>query len=347
MIKKMSPGQKIILFSCIILFIFFAAISTFALKKSYDYSRKQAYDAALFTTKYNSTIFENYFDKIKTIGESLANQCETLVENNNPSRELVISTLENTLSTYDDYIFGVTVAYEPNKFDNNDSNSSNFKGSGPNGEFVPYVTKVKNNDFWVESAFSPNASDAQGKWYLETKKTKKVYLTEPTVYTVNNKSVAMVSVTFPIIRDNEFVGVVSIDASLDYLQSKISQDKPLGGFSEVISSGGLYIASGQNSDKILKPVDSYDNFDVLFDKVSKNENFSDIYIDEKTSEKHLAVANPVHLDESEQVWAYVSIIPFSNIFKDFNVYFKTILYACLLILAFIVYINYWIISRDL
>lgn len=347
MIKKMSPGQKIILFSCIILFLFFAAISTFALKKSYNYSQKQAYDVALFTTKYNSNTFENYFDKIKTIGESLANQCETLVKNNNPSRELVISTLKNTLATYDEYIFGVTVAYEPNMFDNNDSNNINSYGSGLNGEFVPYVTKVKDNDFWVESAFAPNTSDIQEKWYLETKKTKQVYLTEPTVYTVNNKSVAMVSVAVPILRDNEFVGVVSIDASLDYLQNKVSQDKPLGGFTEVISSGGLYIASGQNSNKVLKPVDSYDSFNTLFDKISNNDNFCDVYVDEKTNEKHLVVANPVRVDESEQTWTYVSIIPFSNIFKDFDIYFKVILYACLLILVFIIYINYWIISRDL
>lgn len=344
MLNKMSLGQKIILSSCIFLFLCFAGINSVTLKKMHAYSKEQGNSAAVFTSKYNSKVFENYFDKIKTIGESIASQCETLIENENPSRELVISTLKNTLATYDDYIFGATVAYEPNKFDNNDSNSIGLEGSGASGEFSPYVTRGENEMYWVQSAFSDDDTPTQNKWYKETKENKKVYLTEPTVYKVKDKSIAMVSVAIPIIRDNEFVGVVSIDASLDYLQSQISDDKPFGGFSEVVSSGGLYIASGNDSDKILKPISSY-NIDPLL--YQGDGDISNVYIDPESKEKYLMVSSPITLDDCDQVWRYISVIPFSNIFNNFNVYFKVIFFVGLFILSFVIYINYWIISRDL
>lgn len=346
MLNKMSLGQKIILSSCIFLFLCFAGINAVTLKKMHAYSKEQGNSAAVFTSKYNGKVFENYFDKIKTIGESIANQCETLVENNNPSRDLVLATLKNTLSTYDDYIFGATVAYEPNKFDNNDSNSIGLDGSSTKGEFTPYVTRGEENLYWIQSAFSSDDTSKQNKWYEETKKTKKVYLTEPTVYKVNDKSIAMVSVAIPILRNNEFVGVVSIDASLDYLQNQIIDDKPFGGFSEVVSSDGLYIASGNDSSKILKHVSSYNINPSLYEG-NDDEDVSDVHIVPESKEKYLIVSSPITLDNCDQVWRYISFIPFSNIFNNFNVYFKIIFFAGLFILSFIIYINYWIISRDL
>lgn len=87
-------------------------------------------------------------------------------------------------------------------------------------------------------------------WYNTPKQTGKVYLTEPTTYPVNGKNVTMASVYVPIMRDGTFVGLVSIDTELSYLQNEIANTKIMGGYTQLLSSKGLYVAYGRMPKKV-------------------------------------------------------------------------------------------------
>lgn len=346
MLKRLSLVQKIVLSTCIVLLITFAALNAIALKQIYKYSQEQGETIASFTSKYNSEKLERRFEKVITIAKDIANQTETMVSTGNQSREFILSIMENTLNLHDD-IFGIALLYESNKFDNKDIEYINKRGSNSNGQFMPYITRISDHKFSTELSFYSNYSENETKWYDIPKETHQIYLTEPTTYDVQGKPTTMASIVVPIIRDDKFVGVVSVDTSLDYLQKEIEKVRPLGGFSEIVSTGGIYVASGEDFSKVLQDVSNSNEWNSVLAKTSKGEEFTKSGISPSTKENVLEVYSTINIKDTDQYWTYVSIIPFSNILENFNLSFKTILFVGLILFVFIVYVNYSIISKDL
>lgn len=346
MLKKLRLGQKMILFSCIILLSSFITLDVIVLKTSYTYSHGQAKTIALLTSRDNAEKVVLNFEKIETIGTSIADQMETMVQENAPSREIVISTMKNTLNSHKD-IFGIAVAYEPNEFDEKDIVYIGKLGSNSKGQFMPYVTRQSQNKFSTELSFNPLYNEIQNKWYTVPKSTHKVYLTEPTYYPVQGRNVTMVSVVVPIIRNDKFVGVVSIDTTIDYLQTEIKKVKPMDGFSQIISTAGIHVANGVDSTKVLDDVSKEKEWIPILERTSRGEEFTKIGFSSDTGGKVLRVFSPINIQGTDQYWTYVSIIPLSHVFAEFNSAFKLMIIVGLILLIFIVYVNYSIIIKDL
>lgn len=346
MLKRLSLVQKIVLSTCIVLLITFAVINTIALKQIYNYSQEQGETIASFTSKYNSEKLERRFEKVITIAKDISIQTETMVTTGNQSREFILSMIENTLNLHDD-IFGIAVSYEPNKFDNKDIEYINKKGSNSKGQFMPYITRTGDHEFSTELSFYSHYSEKETKWYDIPKETHEIYLTEPTTYDVQGKPTTIASIVVPIIRNDEFVGVVSVDTSLDYLQKEIEKVRPLGGFSEIVSTGGIYVASGEDFSKVLHDVSNNAEWGFVLDRTTKGEEFTKYGNTPSAGGKTLEVYSTINIKDTNQYWTYVSIIPFSNILENFNLSFKIILFVGLILFVFIAYVNYSIISKDL
>jgi hypothetical protein len=121
------------------------------------------------------------------------------------------------------------------------------KAGGQNGLFICYVTR-SDNSFHIEPSYD---SQTNMTWYNETKKIKHTFITEPTVYKVNGKDVAMASLIVPILDENKnFMGVISIDYKLETFQKIVEKIKPMGGFVQLSSKHGIYVANGAD-DKLI------------------------------------------------------------------------------------------------
>lgn len=346
MFKRLRLRHKLILFLCIILLSTYIVLDIIVLKASYNYSHEQAKTIALLTSKDNAEKVTLNFENIETIGISIVNQMEAMVQEQRPSREVVISAMKNTLNSHKN-IFGIAVVYEPNEFDGKDKDYIDKAGNNSKGQFMPYVTRKSDNNFSIELSFNPIYNEKQNRWYAVPKSTHKIYLTEPTNYPVQRKNVTMVSVEIPIIRNSKFVGDVSIDTTIDYLQTEISKVKPMGGFSQIISAEGIFVANGADHTKVLEDVSKVKEWIPILKRTSKGEEFTELGYSSDIGQKVLRVFSTINIHGTDQYWTYVSVIPLSHVFAEFNYASALMVIVGVILFAFIIYINYSIIIKDL
>lgn len=350
MFMQLKSRQKLILSACAILLSAFVLLDVFVLTTSYSSSNAQARTIALLTSKDNAEKVVLNFENIETIGKSLAIQMETMVQENAQSREIIISTMKNTLNLHRD-IFGVAVAYEPDAFDGRDRQFVNAEGCDSSGRFMPYITK--NRDEKIGEAFASELSfydyytETQKLWYEVPKKTHKIYLTEPTNYIVQGKDITLVSVVVPIMRDGHFVGVVSIDTTIDYLQAEIEKVKPMGGFSQIISGKGVFVANGGNPKNILADLSKKREWIPILKRTSKGEEFTEIGYSADTGERVLRVFSSINIKGTNEFWTYASVIPLRAVLADFKDTFILTALVGFCLFACITYLVYSIIIKDI
>jgi methyl-accepting chemotaxis protein len=316
------------------------------LTTSYSNSISKAHTIALLTSKGNADKVTLTFEKIETIGKSLALQMETTITEGKPSRELVMSVMKRTISLSDN-IFGVAITYEPNKFDGKDDLYMNRVGSDSKGQFMPYITTKDRIQYASELCFYDTYTEIQNLWYTVPKQTHKVYMTEPTIYPVQGDLVPLVSIVIPIMRNGEFVGVVSIDTTIDYLQTEIEKVRPMGGHSQIISQKGIFVANGVDPDKTLTDISNEPEWIPILKKVTTVGEFTEVGYSADTDEKVLRVFSSIHLKDTNEFWTYVSILPLSVVYANFNYTFALMVIVGLVLLGFIVYVNYEIIIKDI
>lgn len=346
MLKRLRFRQKLILSLCIILLTSFITLFVMVLKTSYSNSNAQAHTIALLTSKGNADKVALNFDKIETIGKSLAIQMEAMVAEGTPSRSLVMSQMKHTISLSDN-IFGVAITYEPNQFDGRDDEFLNRDGSDSKGQFMPYITTKDRVNYASELCFYDTYTEEQNRWYTVPKGTHRVYMTEPTTYPVQGQNVTLVSIVVPIMRDNAFVGVVSIDTTIDYLQTEIAKVKPMGGFSQIISENGIFVANGVDPKRTLADISQDKEWIPILKKTSQGIEFSELSYSPDTKQKVLRVFSSIHLQDTDEYWTYVSIIPLSAVYANFNYTFALMVMVGLVLLGFIIYVNYSIIIMDI
>ena len=342
MVKKIKLGHKLSLYTGGVVFIGFALLIAVVLNQIYISSQGQAKVLAELNSDYYGHVVEERLNNLKIIAQDLSNQMESMRSEGKVSREVGIASIKNALNTYKD-IYGIAIAYEPDQLDGNDADYAGKEGNNKNGRFMPYIIRDGNN-LVIDLGIYDEYTEEQMLWYNTPKKTGKPYLTEPTTYPIQGRDVTMASVVVPIMRDNQFVGVVSIDTELDYLQSEVEKVKPMGGFTELLSAKGIYVANGADAKKVKEDVSMQEGWDKLLARTSKGENFSEFGTSE-TGQEILRVFSPVHMDGTEQYWTYVSVIPLSSILAQYNFLLKLMIIIGFIMLIVIITIKYFLISK--
>lgn len=297
------------------------------LDRIHDKSISEAEEIVRQASLKNGKEILDQFEKIGNIEETLIENIEMLISKDSIKREDVIEMLKKVLEKNPD-LMGATIAYEPNAFDGKDKENINKAGSNDRGVFMPYITDGKVNAAYDEST--------DMDWYDIPKDTGKLYLTNPTTYNVNGKDLIMVSVATPIMRDNKFVGVVSIDVSLENIQESIKKIKPYEGYSAILDNNGVYIANGKNKDLILNEVKNEDNS--IVDKVKKGEEVVLNYEKGKNKKDFIEMYIPVTLKGTDITWSFKSIVPKNNILKDYRELVKIIILIATISIIGIIFI---------
>ena len=121
---------------------------------------------------------------------------------------------------------GVAAAWEPDAFDGMDKGYINAPGHDATGRFIPYVSRNAQGNIALEPVVGFDQA-GQNDWYVLPRQTKNECLIDPYLYPIQGKDVLMTSLVAPIMVDNGFYGVVSVDLRLDVFQNMVDDVKDL------------------------------------------------------------------------------------------------------------------------
>lgn len=333
MLRKVSLKAKISIVIGILLILTFVGTFSIVLIKLYNSSMFQAETLAEELSRSYAVEIGGHLEVIETIANTLNNAINNQMKSGFKDRNTIIDMEKDELNMHPE-IYGITAAFEPNAFDGKDSLYAGQAQYGENGLFIPYVTR-SNNSFHVEPAYN---SRTNMTWYNEPKKTKRTFVTEPTVYKVNGKDVAMVSLVVPILdQSKNFIGVISIDYKLETFQKIVQGMKPMGGFAQLISQDGVYIANGANSKLIMNNAKkSSQDWVNIINQTSKGKQVQMFGKSLSTGQNVLRAAYPINIDGSDVKWTFCSDIPLENILKDFYIQLKQIILIAIIILIIVI-----------
>jgi len=110
---------------------------------------------------------------------------------------------------------GISTGWEPNAFDNSDSDFVNTEAHDATGRFIPYWVRDE------KGAISHVALVDYDKeeYYLCPKRTNGECILDPYKYPIGGQEVLLTSSMVPVMNQNKFYGVVGVDTTLTYLQN--------------------------------------------------------------------------------------------------------------------------------
>ncbi|WZL71956.1 methyl-accepting chemotaxis protein [Clostridiaceae bacterium 35-E11] len=332
MLNKLTIRNKIIILVTIAILLAYTGIFSIVLFRIYDRSRAQTQEIAKEISKSNSLEIKSTFQALEKVANGLMISIENLRKAGMTDRNAIVQMQKEVLEK-DKNIFGITIAYEPQKYDDQDAFYVGQEGYDSRGAFIPYVSR-SDNGFHVEAAYN---SETDMTWYEVPKQSKKTYLTEPTKYIVNGKTVTMVSLVVPILDNDNFLGVIALDYDLSTLQKSIGSVKPMGGATHLLSKEGVYVVNGLDAKKnMTKAVDDLADWAKILQVTFSGNMYQGFgklgFLDKEV----LRVAYPIKMDETDGYWTVASIIPKENILRGFYEELRMVLIGAILSLIMII-----------
>ncbi|WP_340004068.1 methyl-accepting chemotaxis protein [Paenibacillus sp. FSL K6-0276] len=232
------------------------------------------------------------------------------------SREDVISTMKTMLENRPE-IFGISILWEPNAFDQNDqANINKMPYDDDTGRFIPYA--VRNQGSVTIEPLKNYDVEGAGDYYLLPKKEKKLIYMEPYSFERTGGAIDMISVMLPILdKTGTFLGTVGFDVSLTQLQEEAVNYKPLGGYVSLITGNGKYVANPDDPQSVLKDFGNTEEKAALWKRVKNGETVQGYTYNSK-GEYVLRIFVPIPMPESDQVWYTQTAIPKATIMADYE-----------------------------
>ncbi len=221
---------------------------------------------------------------------------------------------------------------------------------------LPYGRYVEN--YWRDGDEIINESelrnlDGDSGDYQRIKKNAKESVEEPYFYSFTGKKedeLLMTSFISPILKDDEYIGIVGIDISLEHFQSKIEKLKPYeNSYAFLVSNKGVVIAHPNNEYINKSLTELYSDKELLnktIDNIQKGVSFS--YI----SDHHLLNVpsyfsfSPIKIGETETPWSIGVSVPVDVLLQEANEGINYVFVIGIAGILFLVSIL-WIVSHNI
>lgn len=211
--------------------------------------RQSGYELAKESAATQAFHLQSQIEKSFATGDSLANTLLALTETDSPSRDVANKiTIENLKSNTQ--LIGLSSYWEPNKFDGKDQDFIGNQLYPSDGRFFIWWNRGKGEVVPQPYQFSFQSSlEKENPWYFVPKQTKKHFVTEPYLDKIDGQDVLLVSLMSPIIKNNEFIGVIGADYPLTMLQKILNGNNPFDGRGQLslISNSGVYASHPDNA----------------------------------------------------------------------------------------------------
>jgi len=251
--KNLNIKTKLLISICSVAFISFIVTVTYISISSYSNSRHDAINLLTQTGyRYGEAVkaeIETAADSARTLALALGGMKESNVS---PDRNQTNSMIRKIIAGNNDF-WGVWCIWQPNAFDGKDEELKNTPGSNDKGQYMAYWYR-DGSDIKLDVTGAYEENDPKGEWYWKPLKTNNEFLTDPTVYTINNKETMLVSICIPVVVNGKSLGVAGVDISMDKLKSIVSKIKLYEtGYSFMVSNSGVMVAH-PTSEKVGKKI---------------------------------------------------------------------------------------------
>lgn len=234
--KKLSTKMLSVLLSVnIIIMIILSVITYFDSRKIIQQQTENNMTSILNT---NSIEIKGKMDEVGFLATQIAQNVESTYKTTNLEQyeEYLSKAIFNS-----DLVIGSGIWFEPYVYDENEK----YEG--------PYVYKDGDSAKITFDYSNAEYNYFDYEWYKNGKNSTERKVSFSDLYYDETSNVTMCTCTVPMFdSDNDFIGVVTVDTSVDTIQSTVSDIK-IGdsGTAQLIENTGLYIYC-QNKDKIMK-----------------------------------------------------------------------------------------------
>ena len=182
-------------------------------------------------------------DSALTAARDMGNSALALREAGVSDRQSLNQLLIHYLSAHPSFL-SMSMAFEPNAFDDKDAAFAGQSGEDPAGRYARYVDRDATGKPALH-LLTDIETPGSGDYYLLPKQRHKDVIIEPYIYPYNGVDVMLTSIAAPIMRDGQFLGSVTSDFSLATLQSMIGAIKPWNGtgYALLLSAGNNVVSS--------------------------------------------------------------------------------------------------------
>ncbi len=175
-------------------------------------------------------LLENSALTVKTMALNIE-----FIRNTSPDREYANKVVKAGLLSNNSLV-GASTAWEPNAFDGRDSEFKSIDSAhDESGRLIPYWYRKLDGTAAVDKLVDYE-KPGDGDWYLVPRQTLKQTIIDPYFYPIENKQVLMTTISQPIMDNGKFIGLTTVDISLDFLSDWISKQK-------VLETGKVFIVT--------------------------------------------------------------------------------------------------------
>ncbi len=248
----------------------------------------------------------------------------------------------------DSNIIGYTVCYELNKFDGKDANYRGAEGYYADGRFCEYFFREEAEILrdTITTDFDQSLIESGSEWWV-LPKTRKENIIFMDLYKVDNKDVLMLSITHPILKNNEFQGVICLDLISNFvdIQAQNAKQSIFDGKANILifDQSGKIAADTRNPQNIGKTSgQAYAQDSVKILEYLKQQN--------PVSEKINAVYYrylPIKFRGSSDIWLLRAEVPEEVVTRSARNYFFSQLLVGLLGISIVIVIIVFLIRKML
>ncbi|MGY6037622.1 methyl-accepting chemotaxis protein [Aeromonas sp. AE23HZ002T15] len=287
-------------------------------QESHDSARQQSGQWLLTLADGQASEVARSFELALDAAETLAALLAGNVHQSKPlDREAVTALLKDIGDRNPDFL-SIYSGWEANRFDGLDElYQGGSQHSQASGNFAPYWSRGAAGfalkplgDFYSKT---PSATGIRAsEWYLCPQESKASCAVDPSVYQVNGQSTLLTSFVVPVLDGGNYLGMVGVDYSLNYLQrlaDGISQRVFDGqGRVRIISPMGIIAADSGDGDHVGKRLQDAD----LLAQLRRAE------AGMAESDAGLSVFSPIRLNKVKQAWGIAIEVPSSALYAQYE-----------------------------
>ena len=265
MFKKLDFSKRLLLSILSIVFIS-SFVSTYLIEEkifssTQDISQKYI-QSLTFTNTFKA---KEDLNKSVVLSYSFASSLSTFINKEQTyTKENIISIMTSLLKS-NPYILGIWLEIDANILFPNQKSLAKKNGHDSDGRFVPYLVR-SDNSIVLEHSYVQ--SYPSRPWVDKSRVSGKEYITEPYISPINGKKVLVAAISVPVYKNNQFIGTVGINISLDSITKTISKINVYkSGYAFLTTSTGIFI-SHPNKEFLGKDISKVINDDNYSSKLS-------------------------------------------------------------------------------
>ena len=310
----MKIGVKLVIIITTVNLICIGALTITSLVITSNQIRTMATDNAVTITEVTATrvraFLEVPLDEIRALAQMVAH-----FDAINPEdRRTILNLMLYSLALENPDFVGVWAAFEPNALDYMDAAFANTPGSDASGRFISNFTHV-NGRVVLDALHNYDNPGAAGNFYNTSFRSGREAIIEPYYDLIGGVQTLITSVTVPIRRNGQVVGVAGIHLELSEIQEMVTEIRPFGdGVSGLFSNTGIIVSHpdprrlGRNARDTEADMVG-DHLGAFMRSIQDGTNFTEVVFSPDANTSMILVTHPFVVGNSVTPWAAATIVP--------------------------------------